>query len=86
MKTRIFLIICLITGIAVHLSANEKIYINREVTTHIVMPENIKMVDISTTKIIGRTSVGQREDIHQPGSDHAHCNAGEHQNGGYFHY
>ena len=37
MKTRIFLIICLITGIAVHLSANEKIYINREVTTHIVM-------------------------------------------------
>ena len=53
MKTRIFLIICLITGIAVHLSANEKIYINQEVTTHIVMPENIKMVDISTTKIIG---------------------------------
>ena len=52
MKTRIILIICLITGIAVHLSANEKIYINREVTTHIVMPENIKMVDISTTKII----------------------------------
>ncbi|RIB31187.1 hypothetical protein CK234_03958 [Phocaeicola vulgatus] len=46
MKTRIILIICLITGIAVHLSANEKIYINREVTTHIVMPENIKMVDI----------------------------------------
>ena len=27
MKTRIILIICLITGIAVHLSANEKIYI-----------------------------------------------------------
>ena len=53
MKTRIILIICLITGIAVHLSANGKIYINREVTTHIVMPENIKMVDISTTKIIG---------------------------------
>ena len=53
MKTRIILIICLITGIAVHLSANEKIYINREVTTHIVMPENIKMVDISTTRIIG---------------------------------
>lgn len=42
MKARIILIICLITGIAAHLSANEKIYINREVTTHIVMPENIK--------------------------------------------
>lgn len=34
-------------------SANERIYVNREVTTHIVMPENIKMVDISTTKIAG---------------------------------
>lgn len=33
--------------------ANEKIYVNREVTTHIVMPENIKLVDISTPKIIG---------------------------------
>jgi len=33
--------------------ANEKIYVNREVTTHIVMPENIKLVDISTQKIIG---------------------------------
>ena len=32
---------------------NERIYVNREVTTHIVMPENIKMVDISTTKIAG---------------------------------
>ena len=52
MKTRIILIICLITGIAVHLSANEKIYINREVTTHIVMPENIKMIDISTEGIL----------------------------------
>lgn len=26
---------------------------NSEVTTHIVMPENIKLVDISTTKIMG---------------------------------
>ena len=34
-------------------SANERIYVNREETTHIVMPENIKMVDISTTKIAG---------------------------------
>ena len=34
-------------------SPNERIYVNREVTTHIVMPENIKMVDISTTKIAG---------------------------------
>ncbi len=34
-------------------SANRRIYVNREVTTHIVMPENIKMVDISTPKIAG---------------------------------
>ena len=34
-------------------SAKEKIYVNDEVTTHIIMPENIKMVDISTTKLIG---------------------------------
>lgn len=34
-------------------SANERIYVNSEVTTHIVMPENIKLVDISTAKIVG---------------------------------
>lgn len=31
----------------------QAILVNDEVTTHIVMPENIKMVDISTTKLIG---------------------------------
>ncbi len=40
-------------GIAYTASAKEKIYVNDEVTTHIIMPENIKMVDISTTKLIG---------------------------------
>ncbi|MBD5195055.1 MAG: conjugative transposon protein TraN [Bacteroidales bacterium] len=34
-------------------SAKEKIFVNSDVTTHIVMPENIKMVDISTSKIAG---------------------------------
>ena len=29
------------------------IFVNEEVTTHIIMPENIKMVDISTNKIVG---------------------------------
>ena len=33
-----------------------RIYVNREVTTHIVMPENIKMVYISTTKHLPATS------------------------------
>ena len=31
----------------------QTILINDEVTTHIVMPEDIKMVDLSTTKVIG---------------------------------
>lgn len=39
-----------LTGAA---SAKHTIYVNNEVTTHIVMPENIKMVDLSTTKILG---------------------------------
>lgn len=29
------------------------IYINQDVTTHILMPENIKLVDISTEKVVG---------------------------------
>lgn len=29
------------------------IYVNEEVTTHVIMPENIKLVDISTDKIVG---------------------------------
>ena len=29
------------------------IYVNRDVTTHIIMPENIKLVDISTERIVG---------------------------------
>lgn len=53
MKTKILSIILSVFGFALHTSANEKIYVNREVTTHIVMSENIKLVDISTTKIIG---------------------------------
>ena len=29
------------------------VYVNEQVTTHVVMPENIKLVDISTNSIIG---------------------------------
>ena len=29
------------------------ILVNEEVTTHVVMPENIKLVDISTDKVVG---------------------------------
>ena len=41
------------TVCATEASAKELILVNNEVTTHIVMPENIRMVDLSTTKIIG---------------------------------
>ena len=53
MKAKLFLLLFGILGCIVQVSAKKKIYVNNEVTTHIVMPENIKLVDISTTKIMG---------------------------------
>ena len=53
MKSKMLLCLLSLFMAAAGASANERIYVNREVTTHIVMPENIKMVDISTTKIAG---------------------------------
>ncbi len=53
MKTKLFILLFGIFGVVTQVSANEKIYVNSEVTTHIVMPENIKLVDISTAKIVG---------------------------------
>lgn len=53
MKSKIFLFILSVFFVVGNASANERIYVNSGVTTHIVMPENIKLVDISTTKIIG---------------------------------
>ena len=53
MKSKVLLAAVCALGSVGSVSAKEKIYVNDEVTTHIVMPENIKMVDISTTKLIG---------------------------------
>ena len=53
MKSKMLLCFLSLFMAAAGASANERIYVNREVTTHIVMPENIKMADISTTKIAG---------------------------------
>ena len=36
------------------------ILVNEEVTTHIVMPENIKLVDISTDKLVGNQCADAR--------------------------
>ena len=53
MKDRIIAATLALYAVAIPATAKEKIIVNSEVTTHIVMPENIKMVDLSTTKIIG---------------------------------
>lgn len=53
MNNRIIIAAVALCAVASQASAKEKIYVNSDVTTHIVMPENIKMVDLSTTKIIG---------------------------------
>lgn len=53
MKSKTLLALLSLVTSMVYASANERIYVNYDVTTHIVMPENIKMVDISTTKIVG---------------------------------
>lgn len=53
MKAKLFILLFGILGVAAQVSANEKIYVNSEVTTHIVIPENIKLVDIPTAKIVG---------------------------------
>lgn len=54
MKNRIIIAAMALAAVcATEASAKELLLINNEVTTHIVMPENIKMVDLSTTKIIG---------------------------------
>ena len=53
MKGKIIAATLALCAVAIPATAKEKILVNSEVTTHIVMPENIKMVDLSTTKIIG---------------------------------
>ena len=53
MNIRIIIAAAALCAVASQASAKGKIYVNSDVTTHIVMPENIKMVDLSTTKIIG---------------------------------
>lgn len=53
MKDKIIAATLALCAVALPATAKDKIFVNSEVTTHIVMPENIKMVDLSTTKIIG---------------------------------
>ena len=53
MKVKILLFLFALLVTTVSALADGRVYVNRDVTTHIVMPENIKLVDISTERIIG---------------------------------
>lgn len=57
MKIKTFLMaICLTflaSGNAVAFTQRQKIFVNQDVTTLIMMPENIKLVDISTERVVG---------------------------------
>lgn len=53
MKNRFLIAALCAVGICASANAKETIFVNNEVTTHIVMPENIKLVDLSTEKIVG---------------------------------
>lgn len=52
-NTIVLAAIFMLTSVGSIFAANEKVFVNKEVTTHIVMPEVIKLVDISTEYIIG---------------------------------
>ena len=51
MKDRIIAATLALCAVAIPATAKEKIIVNSEVTTHIVMPENIKMVDPFLTQL-----------------------------------
>lgn len=53
MNTKILLTALCAVAVINSASAKDRILVNSGVTTHIVMPENIKLVDISTDRIMG---------------------------------
>jgi len=54
MKFRnLFLLAAGVASLTAEASMRPVIYVNPDVTTHILMPENIKLVDISTEKVVG---------------------------------
>lgn len=42
-----------VSAFAQHSSTKGTIYVNEDVTTHIIMPESIKLVDLSTQRMVG---------------------------------
>ena len=57
MKKFIFAVVAFVAMSINSASAQDKvlrtIYVNKEVTTHLIMPETIRLVDISTDKVVG---------------------------------
>lgn len=54
MKTKALLFVMLTASfVSANAGSRPHIYINEDVTTHIIMPENIKLVDLSTTRVAG---------------------------------
>lgn len=53
MKYNLFISLVIFFTVFLSAEAKRQIPVNMDVTTHIVMPENIKMVDISTKNIVG---------------------------------
>ena len=55
MKRKFLLLSLCMAAVAVSHANNQRnvIYVNSDVTTHILMPENLKLVDISTDEIVG---------------------------------
>lgn len=72
MKHR-FLFLGLLTALSINAFAGEMqrntIYVNSDVTTHIMMPENLKMVDISTEDIVGNQCADNMIRIKPVGTD-----------------
>ena len=45
--------VCAFTSVSAQDKVLTTLYVNKEVTTHLIMPETIRLVDISTDKVIG---------------------------------
>lgn len=54
-RLSVLLVLCFVVALRGMAQQPQKgiIYVNEDVTTHIVMPENIKLVDLSTQRVVG---------------------------------
>ena len=50
--------VCAFTSASAQDKVLTTLYVNKEVTTHLIMPETIRLVDISTDKVVGNQVSG----------------------------